>query len=41
MSHLSVSQAAGVIHRVLCLLMLERRDPGATLGAGSATANLV
>lgn len=40
MFHLSVSQAAGVIHRDLCPLVLERRDPGATLGAGSATANL-
>lgn len=36
-----VSQAAGVIHRALCLLVPERRDPGATLEAGSATANLV
>lgn len=41
MSRLSFTQAAGVIHRDLCLLVLERRDPGATLGAGSATANLV
>lgn len=37
----SVSQAAGVIHRALCLFVLERRDHGATLGAGSATVNLV
>lgn len=30
-----------MIHRALCLLVLERRDPGATLEPGSATANLV
>lgn len=37
----SVSQAAGVIHRALCLLVLGRTEPGATLEVGSATANLV
>lgn len=34
-------QAAGVILRVLSLLHLERRNPGATLGVASATVNLV
>lgn len=33
-------QAVGVIQRALCLLMLEKRDPGATLEVVSVTANL-
>lgn len=38
---ISASQAAGVIHGALCLLVQERMDPGATREAGSVTANLV
>lgn len=36
-----VSQAAGVIHKALCLQALERRVPGAIPEVDSATANQV
>lgn len=37
----SVSQAAGVTRRALYLLVLEWRDSGATLEAGSVNVDLV